>query len=220
MTTRPFTPHNAATKTLKMKKNLLLLSVISFSLLLASCQKEVQDTDLPPVTTSSDILGNWTLVSMNVKTEAINEVTAGSDVQKTVTTSDYTTENNAGTVNITATTFNSINFSYSVNTTAKAALYENNVLIDTFLLPVQASVPATSGSAAYTRVNADSIYFQSGSIFAAEAAQRTLPAGASIRLDQDKMYMTQHAEQETTETVQGETVRSIVRALVVVTLKR
>ncbi|HXL56095.1 MAG TPA: hypothetical protein VN958_07555, partial [Chitinophagaceae bacterium] len=79
------------------------------SLFFFSCQKDVSgvpDSDI-------NILGNWKFVSMDVSTNSTIEYTDALGSLKTITTSNYTTENNTGNVKIDASTMSLTNVSYS-----------------------------------------------------------------------------------------------------------
>ena len=78
-------------------KHLLLVSGL-FMLLLVSCKKDVSNS------TQGNYSGNYKFVSMEADTKSINQTSSGSEVDKTVTISHYTTKNNSGTVLITPTT--------------------------------------------------------------------------------------------------------------------
>jgi len=199
-----------------MKKSPFLLCAVLFCLATVSCTKESET----PADAFYDITGTWKLVNMQVQTNVTNQLAAGSDVSKTITTSNYTTQNNSGTITITESTIAGNNLSYTINTVANASFYENGTLTGTYSQPMQSTIQAYSSTSAYTRVNADSLYFQSGSFNLGNTEQTSLPGGSKIKLEQDKLYLMQSGMQTTTETVQGQTVSSIVQAATTVTLQR
>jgi hypothetical protein len=208
-----------------MQKTFTLLTAI-FSVLLFSCQKEA---DLQGISTSGetnagagaiDLAGTWKFINLHAKTTATNEMLVGTDKLKTVTTSDYTTENNTGTVNFTTQGMNYDNFSYAVNTIARATTYENGALIDTFSLPIQVSIPAMKGQSTFTRVGNDSLYFQGGSSMLGGASQPTEPSGAKIKRELDKLYLLQKVAQTKTTTEQGQTVKLTQEAEIVTTFQK
>ena len=113
-----------------MKKFLLVSNTILITVLFLSCKK---NSNSPSPTNA--IIGTWNFISMNATTSVILQSTQGAQTQKTVTTSSYTTQNNTGTIVIDASTMKTNNLSYSVNTTAKSYVYQNNVLRDSLESP-------------------------------------------------------------------------------------
>lgn len=210
-----------------MKRNFILLTAIVFSFAIVSCQKEVDDfasssgnTTANNGSTTGDIRGAWKFVNFRVKSVATNEVSAAGMTVTTVTTSDYTSEKNSGTIVIDAANMSYTNLSYDMNTIAYAKVFENGVLLDTFSVPMHASVPATSNKAAYTRIGSDSLYFQSGNIFSNGNSQASPPGGAKIKFEQDKLYILQKVNQTEKTTDQGQTLTSVTQAEVTVTLQK
>lgn len=141
-------------------KFLLISCVVIF---LASCQKEIsiglgsQGNGGGTGGNNTSIIGNWNFVGMVAHTNSTVSVTAGGDQLKTITTSDYITENNVGTVQITASQFITNGMAYSIDTTMNVKTYLNGVLFDDMDMPFVMSAPATSSTSPYTRINNDSL---------------------------------------------------------------
>ena len=211
-----------------MKKNFTLLLSVLFCLSIVSCQKGIEGP-LPPGTVSggtgnnnggTDITGTWKLISVEAKTSSTNEVTLGGELIKTVTESNYVTENSKGTVTFDASKMTSKDVSYDINTISKITTYENGVLLDTLSLPMSVSVPASSGAASFIRIGSDSLYFQSGSLFMGGTTQDTQAGGAKIKLEQDKLYLEQTHSKSTTISDQGATMTTFEHATVIITMQR
>jgi len=198
-----------------MKKNLLITKAIVITLFLFSCNK---DSDTPSST--DDIKGTWAFVSMDANTTSIAESSQGAQTQKIVTNSSYTTQNNAGTVTIDASTMKTNNLSYSVNTTAKSYIYQNNVLTDSLETPLNFTAPSSSGGVMYKYVSSDSIYFDGGTLFMNGVTQNTTPGGARIKLNGDTLYMTQYVHEVTDHSVSDVIVKSDNASTLVIKLKR
>ena len=209
-----------------MKNGFILLTAI-LSIFFFGCQKEA---DLQGISTNGnagtsgsgaiDLSGTWKFISFHAKTLATNEVVAGAYTMKTVTTSDYTSENNTGTVVFNTNSMSYDNLSYSINTVAFASTYENGVLIDTLSVPMQANLPATKGQSNFTAIGADSLYFQGGSTMFGASSQTTKPSGVKIKREQDKLYLTQKVAESNNTTVQGQTVKSNQQAEIVTTFQK
>lgn len=198
-----------------MKRSATLVTTSILLIALVSCSKEKNGA-----TAGADITGSYKFTSSQVKTTSTVQSVSGSYIQKTVTTSDYTTQNNTGTVTIDASKFISNNISYTVHTTAKSTLYENGAVSDTFSFPFQFTLPSTSGTSTYKKVGADSIYFQSGSMLIGSSATAAQPAGAKIKFENGKLMLYVNATQSTTSVIQGETVTNIASVVTVTTLQK
>ncbi|MBE7174152.1 MAG: hypothetical protein INR73_26490 [Williamsia sp.] len=198
-----------------MKPCTRILFVFTIFLALVSCSK-----DNDGGTAGADITGTYKFVSLQAKTSSTVQSTSGSYIDKTITTSEYTTQNNTGTVIIDATKFTTTNFSYSINTTARSTLYENGVLTDTFSLPFQFTVLASSGTGTYKRVSADSLYFSSGSSLIGGTASASQPGGARIKYENGKLTLYSSAAVSSTSTNQGATVLNTGIVTSVITLQK
>ena len=135
-----------------------LLLVSSLIIAFASCQKE---KDLQPGTGGSgntnSIVGNYDFVGMVAHTQSTVTVSDQGQQLKSVTTSDYVTKQNVGTVNITATDFITNGLGYSIDTVMNVKTYIDNVLFDDSDVPFVGTIPPSSSSSPYTQVAADSI---------------------------------------------------------------
>lgn len=219
-----------------MKKALLLLTAL-FSLFFFSCQKEIESGNNSNTggsggsstgntggsntgSNAGDINGTWKFINFHAKTNVANEVSAAGVTMRTVTLSDYTTENNTGTITFTDQNMSYDNLSYSINTRARATMYQDGVLVDTFSMPMLATIPPTKGQANITKVGSDSLTFQNGSFMMNGVSQTANSGGAKLRRDGDKLYMTQRVNQTENTIVQGQTAKSTQQAEVVITLQK
>jgi hypothetical protein len=196
-----------------MKKSSIVLSVMLISALFVSCKKESNEPSI-------GIEGTYSFVSMDVSSSISQEYTNESGTTKTITESDYTTEDNNGTITIAATTMASNNLSYSVSTTSTASMYVDGTLMGTFDAPFDFSVPATSSSATYRVISADSIYFDGGSMLMGGVSQDVIPSGAKIRMEGNLLYMTQTVKQSKTQTISGIPMKTDIDAIVVAKLQK
>src|SRR5262245_12145055 len=129
---------------------ILIFSIIS--LFFVSCQKEVSGeidrgagagsgsgggsgSGSGGGTGNTSIIGDYDFVGMTAHTLSTVTVTAAGDQLKTVTTSDYITKNNVGTVRITATQFITTGFAYSIDTVMNGKTYVNGALVSDQNLP-------------------------------------------------------------------------------------
>lgn len=206
-----------------MRKLLLVFSVLAF---LSSCQKEADFTPSGQTgggNTQNNIIGNWKFIDFNAKTKVIG--TANDPVLgniKSITTSDYTTINNGGTLKVDATTMTATDLTYAVNSIAKALFYENNVLVDSVEVPFSATMPSSSSTTTYKKIGADSIYMNSG-IFtnaASGGTTQTIGGGTKIKFDGNKMTWISVYSNISTENINGTTVTRNNQATVTTTFQR
>ena len=195
-----------------MKSATTLLAVVLL-LALVSCSKDGTNA-------GSDITGNYKYVSTQVKTTSTVQSISGSYIAKTVTTSEYTTQNNTGTVTIDASKFITSNIAYFINSTAKSTVYENGAVTDTFSFPFQFTLPASSGTSTYKRVGTDSLYFTAGSVLNGGSTTTSQPGGAKIKFENGKLLLYNSAVQSNTTTNQGETVISVGTVVAVTTMQK
>lgn len=107
--------------------------------------------------------GNWTFTSMGLKGTSTTVTDDGNGtISKTVTTSDYTSTDNKGTVSISGGVMTSKGMSYSVSTTSPYIRYVNGVQQDAGTLPFAFTMPPFNSVAGFKVVGADSIVFTGG----------------------------------------------------------
>lgn len=142
-----------------------MLGVLLGSLI--SCQKEVDFQDLPPNqpggngggSNTTNIIGNWNFVGSNAKTyAALSFSESGQDI-KSITISDYDTENNVGTLIVSDNQFIFKGIGHIVDDEANSRTYINGILINDVTEPFNATYPPSDETRDYVRNNNDSITF-------------------------------------------------------------
>ena len=152
-----------------MKKHLILSLLVAITMLY-SCKKDKTSN------TAAGIEGTYKFISLSSKT---NSTITDSEGGKTVTTSDYTTTDNQGTVVFDNATLSSNGLAYTVNTNAKYSIFQDNMLVDSSSAPFTFTLPPSSSVANYKLVGADSIYFPQGSVTSGVGTGGTTQPGAS-----------------------------------------
>ena len=209
---------------MKNKTPFLLIGSIVL-LALISCGKEksidTSDGSNNAGSTGSE-KGTWKLLSMRGITTSIIEYSDGVDDAKSVTTSDYTTDNNTGTLKFDGSTMTGTNIGYSMDAIAHALFYTNGVLDDSLDAPFAAVIPPTNSSATYKKVAADSIYVNSGVFTTVGTSGTTQSAGGGYKLafDGDKMTMRATTDQSKVELNMGVTQRTTYHAVQILTLQK
>jgi hypothetical protein len=206
-----------------MKKSLLILSLL-IAIITVSCQKEIIDpTVTPPVypsggnggagsTSGGNIIGTWKFISLSAVTQSTMSYSLGGSTFKSVTNSDYTSINNAGTVTITSTTMSNNGISYDVADTAFATTYIDNASMGTIASPFNLSLPVTNNSITYKQINQDSIY--------ANPTATTLGAGYHLALNGNILTMTTSIVKDTTISASGVAAKQHSTATAVTTLQK
>jgi hypothetical protein len=181
-----------------MKKSLLILSAFSVPVFFVSCKKESSK----PIS-SAEIQGTWSFQSMDVQTSSTQEYTESGTSYKTVTTSDYTTQNNSGTVTFDASSMTANAVSYSASFTAHAIIYTNGTQLSSTDIPFSVPAITSNSSATYELIGADSIHFLSQDNPFAGAVSGAQSSGAKLSLQDNILYMTQNINQVQTQDIGG-----------------
>jgi hypothetical protein len=181
------------------------------TLIFTACQKELgysvpssTNNNNNNGTTGNSITGIWNFLSMQATTQTTGTFNLSGVNEKTISTSDYTTANNTGTLVIGDSIITMSNLSYTVESTVKEYTYENNVLIDSSESPFSFSMPVSNSSGKHKLIGSDSIYFPEGSIMTVSGISSTSqPSGAKLNISGNTMKIIQTVYADTTEDVDG-----------------
>ncbi|MHA4812217.1 hypothetical protein ACX0G9_29245 [Flavitalea flava] len=192
----------------------LFLVVLAF----ASCKKDNSTSNNP----NGNLLGDWSLVSMHLKTLATTQYAAGGSTLKTVTASDYTTENNIGYITITADSIKGIGIGYSATINARGANFVNGVFTDSIGQSIPVVVPATNSGSKYQSIGSDSLYMTAGGLLSVpgSAAQPTQGQGYKYTISGSTLTMTTQINQNSSSSQGGILVTLNEQATAVVTLQK
>jgi hypothetical protein len=175
----------------------------SFVLVAVSCKK----SSAPP---SNVVTGNWNFVNLNAQTQVF-AVIAG---DTTITHSNYTTQNNAGSISFTIDSMRVNGLAYSVSSTATTYAYYQGMPYDTLTSPFSASLPPTSMSVGYKLIGTDSMYFPNGGILPTGVSSTGQGQGAHFVISGDTLRMTVGGTDTTTGQIQtGTGVITLTRQL-------
>ncbi|HEY4148333.1 MAG TPA: hypothetical protein VGM41_05375 [Chitinophagaceae bacterium] len=211
-----------------MKKIVLFVLPAVALLMMVSCQKELTDPSLDGTYNggsgsgtgtgagSTDITGNWTFVSSSGITQSTVQLSQAGVNYKTITNSSYNSTNPTGTVTITSNTMSTANVSYTANYATIAYTYVDNVLLDSLSQPLSYSVPSTSATSNYNRINQDSIYFPAQGT----GASATVASGARIALSGNILSMTTSVVLDSTINVGGSIATQHSTGTVTTTLRK
>ena len=163
-----------------------LLSLFAIIALLVSCKKDSSGT-----TASASLNGTYTFKSLSAKTTS---TLTGSDGEKLVTTSNYTSTNNQGTFVFNNSNIAATGLSYEVNAIATGYYYDDNELLDSTSAPYTFTLPLSNSSSNYKLIGTDSIYFPNGfitSVVGASGSTQYGPSGGHYSLSGNVLTLTQ-----------------------------
>lgn len=199
-----------------MRNFIPALLLIMVAIFVVSCQK-----DTPATPDSNPLVGNWKFIGITANTNSTAETSFESSALKTVTASNYTTINNAGTIAINTNTFSGTGITYQVDDFVNTYIYENNDLIDSISMPFSATVPSSNSSSNYQLIGQDSIYFN-GQGFFSTGTSTTIPApsGARFTINGNILKMTTAVIKDSSATDSGITQFMHQAASVVITMEK
>jgi len=153
---------------MRIKSLIRLLPFTALVIFITSCQKEISADTLGNSgngngnggnggNNTNNIQGDYDFVGMVAHTNSVVTASQLGQTLKSVTTSDYVTENNAGTVKINANQFITTNMAFDIDTLMHNTTYINGVSQGTIDMPFVQTYPPTSSTASYVRNSADSI---------------------------------------------------------------
>ena len=174
-----------------MKKH-YTAGILALAILIGSCKKDDSSAN------SSKLQGNYIFKGMTAKTSS---TIIAEDGEKMVTTSEYNTTDNTGTVVWGGSMLSSQGLSYTINSTIKYSEYSGDELIDSFSIPFSYSLPSTNSAATYKLIGADSISFTSGFLTSGtdlSGATDIAPSGGRYSFSDNQLTITQHASKDST----------------------
>ncbi|HEX5025593.1 MAG TPA: hypothetical protein VFV68_09985 [Agriterribacter sp.] len=168
-----------------MKTIFYLFLFCAGCLLLFSCQKELSIDTLNAGnpgngggTTNTSLVGNWNLISLDVKTESISSYDLDGATIKGIAKYQAVTENNKGYFSISSNIIKAIGLSYSLSTDVVLETYLGPLKTDEQTIPLEMTMPPYDATSNYQQVNNDSIYLPEGVVFDIPDAG-TQPTGAN-----------------------------------------
>ena len=195
-------------------KKLFVPGLLSAIVLLAACKKDKSNNN------TAAIDGTYKLKYISAKT---NSTITGSLGDKAVTTSDYTTTNNGGTIAFSNGMLTATGLTYTVDTEAKLYEYDGTDLLDSASFPFSFTLPASNSSGTYKLIGSDSVYFPQGGITAAVDGNGYYQSGASggrYSFNGTLLTITQNATKDSTFQDSGETYNMVESALASIVMEK
>lgn len=211
-----------------MRRITPLLLISSLLLSLIACQKE-ESIDTLGITpggssgggsTSGTEVGTWKyLYTKQVYSQTV-EADAGTGVVKSVSSADFTTINNSGTIKFDGSTATVTDLATSVDAIMNVSSYFGGALLSSQDVPITGSLPASSYTAAYKKIGTDSLYFDNGFIDINSGSGASSGTGYKLKWDGDKMTLTDVFDESTTEVVSGVSAKMVEHTVTVITLQK
>ena len=151
------------------------------------------------------LTGTWTLIGIDAHTTAaVDQVYAGDDY-KDVTTSDYSTTNNGGTIAFNGGVETETGITYEANFIALDSTYLDGQLVSVNDAPYDITIPAASGTSKYQQIGSDSLYFPAGGVFTvgSTSGTQTTTQGARFTIHGDTLAITTRVHQVTPQNYGG-----------------
>ena len=200
-----------------MRKSGVLIMLSAFLFCLISCKKDNNTNS----TGTSGISGTWTFKGMHATTSATAIDNGGGINTKSVTTSDYTTTANGGTVAISGNTMTGTGITYAANIIAFATIYEDDILVDTVSTTIPFTVPATNTSSQFEIIGKDSIHYTGSNPFGSDGSGTPAATGSKFSVSGNILTLTSYVVQDKLQDEGGgETLSQHETATVVTTLQK
>jgi hypothetical protein len=176
---------------LKIANKLVLICITAS--LLSACQKEAdfQDSNNP---SNGKLIDDWNFVNLGGIVNTTVSFTESGLPVKAVAFSDYVSQNNTGTLEVTASQFIFSGMGHTINDEVNIKFYLGGFLVDEADSAFNVTTAPTNSTIDYVRYSDDSLTF-SNAIFripgpAGGGTSPTGPMGAKIRIANDTLSLT------------------------------
>jgi len=171
-----------------MRKSGGFIILSAFLFCFIACKKDNNTSS----TSASNLSGTWTFMGMHATTSATAVDNGGGIITKSVTTSDYTTTANGGTVAISANTMTGTGITYAANIIAFATIYEDGILVDTVSTSIPFTVPATNTSSQFEIIGKDSIHYTGSNPFGSCGSGTPVATGSKFSVSGNILTLTSY----------------------------
>jgi hypothetical protein len=179
-----------------------------------ACKKDNNNT------ASSRLTGNWTFNGLHVKTySSAMDIEAGI-MYTTVTTSEYTTTSNGGTVGISGNTMTGTGITYDANMNLFVTDYEGTNITDTFSTTMPFNLPPTNSTSTFEVIGNDSIHYTSSNLLATGGSGLPPVTGSKFSIEGDILTMISNVVRDKVSDTLGVTITQHETATIVTTLQK
>jgi hypothetical protein len=197
-----------------MRKTATGTIILSIVICFVSCSKDNNST------ATSSLSGSWNFKGIHANTwNSAQDVEAGI-IFKDVTTSDYTTTGNAGSVSISGNIMTGTGIAYSADMLMLVTEYQDGIVTDTFSTSLPFSIPPTNSSSTFEIIGTDSIHFIGSSLIGSGGSGTPAATGAKFSIAADMLTLTTNVVQDKIIDTLGTTITQHETATVVTTLQK
>ena len=196
---------------MKNVKKVMLIG--SMGLLLAACQKEVDNQDLDGPGggnnggVNGELVDDWNFIGLGAKVNTAVTASESGQQVKIAAFTDYDTENNVGTLKVTTNQFIFTGIGHTVSDEVNIKLYLNGFLVNSSDSAFNYTTPPSDNTIDYVRNSNDSVTFSNAILTLPDPAgggsAPAGPMGARISISHDTLYVTVKNSLDTTITQAG-----------------
>jgi hypothetical protein len=219
-----------------MKRCYHFLFIAAIVIAMAACQKEVhEDATTTPTTggpapadtipntpgTNTEV-GSWKFMSLQGTGTQTAAFTQASQSVKATASSNFTSQNNGGSITFDSNTMTASSVTMAINTTAKTLVYLNGTLYDSLQTPINQTLPPQNATSAYQKIGTDSLHFQDGGFLNVLTGGMlpSAPTGCKLAFSGNTMKMTIVYDTVTTQDYQGIPATVTIHMVLVATLQK
>ena len=224
-------------------RNFLLLLVAALVFVFVACSKEKSnESGIPPGGTSpTDTLptpgdttqgtapgnvttevGTWKFISVQGTGSQTAEFSQAGVALKAVSASNFTSQDNGGTLTFDNSKMTATGITLSVHTNATTYVYQGTTILDSLQTPLNQTVPAQNATSDYKKIGTDSLYFANGGFLdvLTGGLLPNAPNGCKVAFNGNTMKMTIVYDTVTTQDYQGIPAKVTMHMVLVVTLQK
>jgi len=178
-----------------------------------SCKKDNNNLAL------HELAGTWSFYGIHARTSSSATDVEGGIQYTTITTSEYITTANAGTIRISGNTMTGTGITYAANMNIIVTDYEGTILTDSFSTSMPVNVPPTNSTSTFEVIGTDSIHYTSSGL-PGSGGSGTPATGSKFSIEGDIMSLTSYVVQDKVFDTLGVAITQHEEAFVVTTLKK
>jgi hypothetical protein len=168
---------------------------------------------------SAALAGTWSFNGIHATTSSSAMDVQGGIQFTTVTTSEYITTANAGTIRISGNTMTGTGITYAANMNILVTDYEGPNLIDSFSTSMPVNFPPTNSTSTFEIIGSDSIHYTSAGL-PGSGGSGTPATGSKFSIEGDILTLTSYVVQDKVFDTLGVAITQHEAAFVVTTLKK
>jgi hypothetical protein len=178
-----------------------------------SCKKDNSNPAL------AALAGTWSFNGIHAKTSSSAMDVEGGIQYTTVTTSEYLTTLNAGTIRISGNTMTGTGITYAATINSLVTDYEGTSIIDSFSTSMPVNLPPTNSTSTFEVIGTDSIHYTSPGL-PGTGGSGTPATGSKFSIEGDILTLTSYVVQDKVFDTLGVAITQHEAAFVVTTLKK